>query len=160
KAGGGYARLAAPASMVPFLAMQGSEMVFVPQQETQERSIALGNAPDLLRLAARMDMAVLGPGLSLQGGTRQLARGLARDPPIPLLIDGDGLTALSTARNILTHRQAPTILTPHLGEMARLTALPIQDIEANRIDILQRTARELRAIIVLKGAHSLIGYPN
>src|SRR6266446_1722892 len=160
KAGGGHARLAAPASMVPFLATLGSEIVFVPQQETPACSIALGNAPDLLRLAARMDMAVLGPGLSLQEETQQLARELTRDLPIPLLLDGDGLTALSTARDILTHRQAPTILTPHLGEMARLTALPVQDIEANKIDVLQRTARELRAIIVLKGAHSLIGYPE
>jgi NAD(P)H-hydrate epimerase len=160
KAGGGYARLAAPASMVPFLATQGSEIVFVPQQETQARSLALGNAPALLQLAARVDMAVLGPGLSLAEETQQLARNLARDLPIPLLIDGDGLTALSTARDILTHRHAPTILTPHLGEMARLTSLSVQDIEANKIDVLQRTAAELRAIIVLKGAHSLIGYPD
>ena len=160
KAGGGYARLAAPAAMIPFLATRGSEIVFVPQQETPTGSIALKNKRALLELAERVDMVILGPGLSLEEDTQQLARELAHDITKPLLIDGDGLTALCKDLPIFKHRQAATILTPHLGEMSRLTGLSVHDIDANKVDILQRTARELQAIIVLKGAHSLIGYPN
>ena len=66
KAGGGYSRLAAPAAMIPFLAVQGSEMVFLPQRETSSGSIALANKPALLELSERVDMVVMGPGLSLQ----------------------------------------------------------------------------------------------
>jgi NAD(P)H-hydrate epimerase len=160
KAGGGYSRLAAPASMIPFLATRGGEIVFVPQQETSARSLALSNKPALLELAARADMVVLGPGLSLHEETQQLARELMQEIETPLLIDGDGLTALSKERTILTQRRAPTILTPHLGEMSRLTALPVPDIDTRKIDILRQTATELQAIIVLKGAHSLIGHPD
>jgi NAD(P)H-hydrate epimerase len=160
KAGGGYARLAAPASMIPFLATRGSEIVFVPQQETPARSLALDNKSALLELATRMDMVVLGPGLSLDEHTQRLARELVQAIDKPLLIDGDGLTALSKDSEILKRRQAPTILTPHLGEMSRLTSLSVADIDARKIDVLQRTAQDLQAIIVLKGAHSLIGYPD
>jgi NAD(P)H-hydrate epimerase len=160
KAGGGYSRLAAPASMTPFLATKGSEIVHIPQRETPAGSIALVNKQSLLELAARADMVVMGPGLSLEGETQQLVRELAGEIATPLLLDGDGLTAVSRDVEIIRRRTAATILTPHVGEMARLTGMAIPDINANKIDVLQQTARSLHAIIVLKGAHSLIGYAD
>jgi len=160
KAGGGYSRLAAPESITPFIANKGSEIVFVPQAETSSGSIALPNKPALLELSERMDMVVLGPGLSLEEETQQLARELAGEIDRPLLIDGDGITALCKDLQIIKDRPAETILTPHLGEMSRITKMSVGEIDANKIDVLQRTARELNTIIVLKGAHSLIGYPD
>jgi hydroxyethylthiazole kinase-like uncharacterized protein yjeF len=160
KAGGGYSRLAAPKSVTPFIAARGSEIVFVPQEETWSGSIALKSKGALLALSEKMDMVVLGPGLSLAEETQQLARELAREIHKPLLIDGDGITALCADLQILRERQAETILTPHLGEMSRLTGTSVRDIAARKVEVLQRTARELNAIVVLKGAHSLIGYPD
>jgi NAD(P)H-hydrate epimerase len=160
KAGGGYSRLAAPGSMTPFLADKGSEIVFVPQKETESGSISLKNKEELLVLSERMDMVILGPGLSLTEETQQLARELAKEIRKPLLIDGDGITALCKDLEIIKEREKETILTPHLGEMSRITKMSVSEIEANKIDVLQRTAGELNAIIVLKGAHSLIGYPD
>jgi NAD(P)H-hydrate epimerase len=160
KAGGGYSRLAAPESMTPFIGNKGSEIVFVPQKETGSGSISLENKGALLELADKMDMIVLGPGLSLDGETQQLARELAREMNKPLLVDGDGITALCQDLQIIRERKAETVLTPHLGEMSRITKMTVPEIEANKIDILQRTAKELDATIVLKGAHSLIGYPD
>lgn len=158
KAGGGYSRLAAPRSITPFIANKGSEIVFVPQQETSAGSIALENKRALLELSQRMDMVVLGPGLSLEPETQQLARELAREIEKPLLIDGDGITALCQDLQIIKEREAETILTPHLGEMARITKMDVSEIDANKVDVLQRTTGDLNATIVLKGAHSLIGY--
>ena len=160
KAGGGYSRLAAPAAMIPFLSTKASEIVYIPQDETSAGSISLTNKASLLDLARKEDMVVLGPGLSLEAESQQLARELVRDIPTPLLLDGDGLTALCHDKQIMQQRQTATILTPHTGEMARLTGLSAQDIQANRVDILQQTAKDLGAYIVLKGAHSLIGYPD
>ncbi len=160
KAGGGYSRLAAPESVTPFIANKGSEIVFIPQQETGSGSIALANKRTLLELSARMDMVVLGPGLSLVEETQQLARELAREIDKPLLIDGDGITALCQDLSILKARKAETVLTPHLGEMSRMTKMAVPEIKTNLIDTLQHTAQELEAVIVLKGAHSLIGYPD
>jgi hydroxyethylthiazole kinase-like uncharacterized protein yjeF len=160
KAGSGYSRLAAPASMTPFLATRSREIVFVPQRETSSGSLALANKRALLDVAARVDMVILGPGMSLDEETLQLIRELAQDIAKPLLLDGDGLTAVSREVDLLKHRQAETILTPHLGEMSRLTGLSIRDIDINKVEVLQHTAQDLRATIVLKGAHSLIGYTD
>jgi NAD(P)H-hydrate epimerase len=79
---------------------------------------------------------------------------------VPLLIDGDGLTAIAADTGIIWKRKAPTILTPHMGEMARLTAMPKADIEKDKVSVLQATAQMMKATIVLKGPHSLIGCPD
>ncbi|MDY6950731.1 MAG: NAD(P)H-hydrate dehydratase [Thermodesulfobacteriota bacterium] len=160
KAGGGYSRLAAPASMTPFIANKGSEIVFVPQKETAAGSISLENKAALLELADRVDMVVLGPGLSLEEETQALARALAQEISKPLLVDGDGITALCKDLQIIRERKGETVLTPHLGEMARITNRAAPEVDGEKIDLLQRTARDLDAMIVLKGAHSLIGYPD
>ncbi|MDQ1335614.1 MAG: ADP-dependent NAD(P)H-hydrate dehydratase / NAD(P)H-hydrate epimerase [Thermodesulfobacteriota bacterium] len=160
KAGGGYSRLAAPASVIPFIAAKGSEIVFLPQKETGAGSVAFENKDTLVELAAKMDMVVLGPGLSLNEETQRLVRALAREIHRPMLIDGDGITAVSGDLKVLSERKADTILTPHLGEMSRLTGLSVQEIDGNKIDILQRTSKELNAAVVLKGGRSLIGFPD
>jgi hydroxyethylthiazole kinase-like uncharacterized protein yjeF len=160
KAGGGYSRLAAPKSIVPFIATKGSEIVFVPQAETDAGGMALRNKRSLLELSERMDMVIIGPGLSTEGEVQQLARELVEEIDKPLLIDGDGITALCQDLEIIRERKAATVLTPHLGEMSRIMGTSVGDINLDKIGILQRTARELNATIVLKGAHSQIGYPD
>ncbi len=160
KAGGGYARLAAPRSMTPFIANKGSEIVFIPQEETGEGSIAYKNCDALLELSDKMDIVVLGPGISLAQETRKLVQTLAEKIEKPLIIDGDGITALCEDLDIIRGRRDATILTPHMGEMSRITGKTIGEIEKYKIAHLQETARELGAIIVLKGAHSIIGYPD
>jgi NAD(P)H-hydrate epimerase len=160
KAGGGYSRLAAPASITPFIAMKGSEIVFLPQPQTAAGSLDLSCRDTLAPLAGSLDMTVLGPGLSLEAETQQLVRELTAAIERPLLLDGDGLTAVCDDLDLVRQRQAPTILTPHPGEMARLTGRGVADIEADRIGALQQATADLNAIIVLKGAHTLIGTPD
>lgn len=160
KAGGGYARLAAPAAMTPFIASKGSEIVFLPQKETTSGSISFENKHALLALAEKMDLVVLGPGLSLETETQQLARELAAEITRPLIVDGDAISAVCKDLNVIRRREGATIITPHPGEMSRITKKTTREIERHRIDVLQQTARDLNAVIVLKGAHSLIGGPD
>jgi NAD(P)H-hydrate epimerase len=157
KSGGGYVRLAAPRSVVPVVAKRGREIVYLPQEETAEGSIAFKNKRGLLEVAAKVDMVVIGPGLSLQKETVRLVKELAATIKVPLLIDGDGLTAIAENPEILRRRKAATILTPHLGEMARLTGRTAAEISGNKISVLRETTKRLKATIILKGAHSLIG---
>ena len=160
KAGGGYSRLAAPASITPHIANKGSEIVLLPQKETAAGSISLENKNFLLNMAEKMDMVVLGPGLSLDEETQGLVRDLAKEINRPLLIDGDGITAISKDLQIIRERKSDTILTPHPGEMSKLTGTSVQEIDASKIRMLQRTSEELNAIIVLKGGRSLVGFPD
>ena len=160
KAGGGYARLAAPSSITPFLANKGSEIVFTPLEETSSASISLSNKHRLLEMTELVDMVVIGPGLSLNEETQELVRHLTREIPKPLLIDGDGITAVSKDTLCINERQHPTILTPHPGEMSRLAKIPIEEITKNQIPVVQEQAKILNAAVVLKGAHSLIGFQD
>lgn len=157
KSGGGYARLAAPRSIVPVIAKRGREIVYLPQEETSSGSLSLTNKNKLLEMAAKADMVVIGPGLSLNEETQNLVRELVAEMDVPMLIDGDGLTAVAENPSLLKSRRAATILTPHEGEMARLTRKTAGEIRKNRIAVLREAVEQFNAIIVLKGAHSLVG---
>jgi ADP-dependent NAD(P)H-hydrate dehydratase / NAD(P)H-hydrate epimerase len=160
KAGGGYVFLACPGSLTSLVAKKGKEIVFQPQPETQSGSISLRGKTQILELSHRVKMVIIGPGLSLNLETQQLVRELVNEIDKPLLIDGDGISAIAQSEEIIAKRTAPTILTPHLGEMVRITGKDKSEIEKHRVEVLRDRARRLNASIVLKGAHSLTGFPD
>lgn len=160
KAGGGYSRLAAPQSVTSLIARKAGEIVLLPQRETKAGSIARSAGKALLEIAEKVDMVVIGCGLSLNRETQALVRELVAVIDKPVLIDGDGLTAVAGDLSIIKRRKSPTVLTPHPGEMSRLTGKPTAEVELNKLQLLRQTAGEAGAVIVHKGAHSLIGYPD
>ncbi|HNY66437.1 MAG TPA: NAD(P)H-hydrate dehydratase [Deltaproteobacteria bacterium] len=160
KAGGGYSRLACPEGIMPFVGTIASEIVFLPQKETSQGSISYENLDALLDLAGKMDITVIGPGLSLNEETAQLVRELTAGTDKPVILDADGIAALAKDLDIIRRRTSPTVLTPHMGEMSRITGLQKDRIEADRIGVLRRWASDLGAVIVLKGASTLIGFPD
>ena len=160
KAGGGLSYLATPGNVAAFIGNKGSEIVFKPLKSTTSGSISLDNKQELLQFSENAEMVVIGPGISLNKETQTLVRELIAEIRKPLLIDGDGITAVASDLDCIKKREAPTILTPHLGEMATIVGQSIEDISNNKIIVLQNAAQKLNATIVLKGAHSLIGYPD
>jgi len=160
KAGGGLSYLASPESITNFLANKGSEIVFAPQRETDKGSLSIKAKDQILEFSDRADMVVMGPGLSLHEETQELVRELTPEIKKPLIIDGDGITAISKDISLIKKRKEVTILTPHFGEMSRITKLSIGEIQINKVSLLFKTCRELNAIIILKGAHTLIGFPD
>jgi hydroxyethylthiazole kinase-like uncharacterized protein yjeF len=160
KAGGRHCSLTARESTASLIAAEGTRLVLVRQKETEFGSIAFENKRSLLELSETMDIVVLGPALSLEEETQQLSRELAREIIKPLLLDGDGIRALSSDWQVIRERKAVTVLMADLGTLSRITNIGLREIEVNRIETLQRTARELNAIIVLKDIRSLIGYPD
>ncbi|MFP4197637.1 MAG: NAD(P)H-hydrate dehydratase [Methanomassiliicoccales archaeon] len=160
RAGGGYSRLATPASISPFLANRGSEIVFHPQKETERGSLSLESEGEILELADQVDFVVIGPGLSLDEETRELVRLLVRRIGGPVLVDGDGITAVAEDTGCVSDREWPTVLTPHPGEMGRLAGRSVKEVMEDPIGSVQEVAVELDCILVLKTAHSLIGLPD
>jgi NAD(P)H-hydrate epimerase len=160
RSGAGYARLACPASMIPTLATFAPEVVFVPQHETEAATLALDNAPALISLANQVGFVVIGPGISLHADTQALVRDILLPITQPVLIDGDGLSAIADHADVVRRRQAPTILTPHPGEMARLLGTSTRQVLDGPIESARRAASLLQSIVVLKGSHSIVALPN
>ncbi len=160
KAGGGYSRLATPRSAVPTLAAMAPEVVFVPQAETDSGSLAENSCSDIVDLANKLDITIVGPGLSREPETMRLVLEVVPEIETPLLIDGDGISAVCEDRDVVRKRKAPTVLTPHLGEMSRLTGKSIADLKSDHVVALRELCTDLNAVVVMKGAHTLIGYPD
>ncbi|MEM0453847.1 MAG: NAD(P)H-hydrate dehydratase [Sulfolobales archaeon] len=163
KAGGGYSRLAAPKSIIPYIASKCSEIVYHPLEETLEGSISPENYEYILNIIEShdIDIIALGPGTSTNQETQQLIHDLTVAINRPLIIDGDGITALAKNDiNKVKERKSPTIITPHPMEFSRMTNLELKEIMEDLPNHLRKACRELNAYIVLKGAHTLIGNPN
>ncbi|MEM4717664.1 MAG: NAD(P)H-hydrate dehydratase [Desulfurococcaceae archaeon] len=162
KTGGGYARLAAPESIVPVLASKCSQIVYHPMDETDEGSLAITNLDKIMSIIEErgVDIVILGPGVSLNVETQELIRELTISIDKPVLIDGDGITAISKDPDLLKKRDSPAILTPHLVEYSRLVNTNVDNILDDPVGHLRKTSRELNSYIVLKGARSLISCPD
>lgn len=113
-----------------------------------------------LHYAAGKAAAVIGPGLGLDIGGKELARTLAIELPIPAVLDADALTSIGTDLSMLKKAAAARILTPHPGEAARLLGTTSADIQADRYQAAARIAEQSGCVTVLKGAGSVIADPS
>jgi ADP-dependent NAD(P)H-hydrate dehydratase / NAD(P)H-hydrate epimerase len=141
RAGAGYVTIAGPVEPV-------------------QRPIEVMYTFDPDAVLARADAVVLGPGIGKAEEGFGLARDLSRRVEAPVVIDADGLNALAGRLEQLTDRSAPTILTPHGGELARLLGVESDDVRAHRLQRAHDAARASRAIVVLKGDDTLVVAPD
>ena len=114
-------------------------------------------AEDFLASAGRVQAWVAGPGMGTGDDAAELLRAVLRTD-LPVLVDADGLTVLAAHRDLLP-RQAPTLITPHAGELARLTGADRGDIEAQRLQHAREAARQLGVTVLLKGSTTVISSP-
>jgi hydroxyethylthiazole kinase-like uncharacterized protein yjeF len=160
RAGAGLVTVAVPRSQNSIIQERIIEAMSAPVTETAEHTISEAALPELLQLAGGKRAVALGPGLSLHPNTQALIRALVPQLPCPVVIDADGLTALAGHEAATTTRQAPTLLTPHPGEMGRLLGCAADQVEIDRPAAAREAARRYRAWIVLKGAHTLLADPD
>jgi hydroxyethylthiazole kinase-like uncharacterized protein yjeF len=115
-------------------------------------------AARVLEIAASMDAVVIGPGLGRSPKTEDFVLDIVARCGAPVVIDADGLYCLRAhTLSRITHRDAPTILTPHPGEMGRLLGIATAAVQADRVKALRQAIAETRATVVLKGRHTLVG---
>ncbi len=159
RAGAGYVTACVPASLNLIFEVRLLEVMTVPLPD-REGKLGEDAVTPVLERAERVQSLVLGPGLGRDEATLSFARALAAQTPVALLLDADGLNAHAGALGSLSARSAPTVLTPHAGELARLLDSDSATVEAHRLDCVRRAASEADAIVVLKGDDTLVARPD
>ena len=155
RAGAGYATVAVPAELEPILEASQPEVMSVGCPGG-DGCLAPGSLKAVLRTFERAAAGVLGPGMGRDPGSVELARDAAAAIEAPLVIDADGLNAFAGELELIAARKAPTILTPHAGELGRLLGRPSEEIAAHRLSSAREAALAAGAVVVLKGDDTIV----
>ena len=153
--GAGYVTVAAPESVVGTLQAKLTSAIVMGLPEDASQTLASTGIDTVISIAREFDAVVLGPGMTLAHGAVQVARALAGTLEVPLVVDADGLNALVGTVDTVTGRTAPTVITPHPGELARLLHTTPAEIQADRLGYGRRLSGE-HLTCVLKGAHTVV----
>ena len=159
RAGAGYVTALVPRSLNLVFETRLLEVMTVPLADV-DGALSVEAADVVLERSERADAMILGPGLGRADSAFELARRVAGAAGVPLLLDADGLNAHAKALASLTGRSAPTVLTPHAGELARLLGGESSTVAAHRLHSVREAARESGAIVVLKGDDTLVAGPD
>ncbi|HSS32957.1 MAG TPA: NAD(P)H-hydrate dehydratase [Solirubrobacterales bacterium] len=155
RAGAGYATVAVPADL--------QDVFAVGQPEVMSRGCPGGDgclvpasAKAVLGAFERAAAGALGPGLGRDPGSIALVREIVTEIAAPLVIDADGLGAFACSLELIAARTAPTILTPHAGELGRLLGRDSEEINAHRLAAARESAAASGAVVVLKGDDTIV----
>lgn len=161
RCGTGLVTLAATKPVCDAAAAKLYECVYIELPEGSAKNISTDSAIPLLRESLKTSTAILfGCGAGNNEDTERLLEYLLRNARCPLMIDADGINAMTANINILKEAAAPVILTPHPGEMARVCAVAVKDIEKDRSGSAIRFAEKHKAYIVLKGHKTVVASPK
>lgn len=149
RTGAGLVFLGVPREIYPIVAVKCDEAMPFPLPEDHRA---------ILDRAIGCDAVLIGPGLGRRPETEQLVLELLEELEVPVVLDADGINALSGHIDVLDGRRAPTVLTPHEGEYARLTScsLPVAD----RLSAARDFAAAHRCTVVLKGHGTVTAAPD
>ena len=162
RAGGGMVTLGIPRGLInAFIKIKSPEVILKPLTCTPQLTLSIKAYPYIKRMSGKVDILIVGPGLSQNKSTQNLIRKIISGVDKPMVIDADGLNALAGHLDLLqitrsSDHQVTRVLTPHPGEMSRLLNVSINKIQRNRKDIAQSFARDYNCIIVLKGHRTVV----
>src|SRR5438067_989980 len=159
RSGAGLTTLAVPATLQAVLEAQVREAMTAALADTGDGAAALADGTVASALLADRGAVVCGPGLGQASATRELIRHVVRQCTAPLVLDADGLNAVA-GTSVLRDRPGPTVITPHPGEMARLSGGDTARVQADRLGTARAFARAERVVVVLKGARTVIASPD
>jgi ADP-dependent NAD(P)H-hydrate dehydratase / NAD(P)H-hydrate epimerase len=156
RAGAGYVTACVPASLQGILASAGPPELMTRGLPDDDDGLTAEGVAGALGATERGGALALGPGLGRSDGAVAFARMLAREAKVALVLDADGLNAHARRLGDLADRDAPTVLTPHAGELGRLLELDSSEIDRERLRHVRAAAQQARAVVVLKGDDTLI----
>ena len=160
RSGAGLVTSGAPASLAPIIETMHREAMTLPLPETKEAALSKSAFDVILEAMASKQCLALGPGIGTDKQTADLVHRLLEGSTIPVVLDADGLNCIADNPKLLLNMKAPAILTPHPGEMSRLTGESADTIQKNRIKTAKNFAKKYKVVLVLKGARTVIAHPD
>ena len=160
RSGAGAVILGVPRCLQETMARKLTEVIVAPLDETGDGTVAASAFEQIREKSQWADVVVVGPGLSRNEETDALVRKTLAAVEKPLVLDADGLNAVAGGTAILKNRKGDTIITPHAGELSRLTGGNSREIDEYRIDAARKAARLFRSIVLLKGAPTVTSDPE
>jgi NAD(P)H-hydrate epimerase len=160
RAGAGLSTIATPRSVLATVAAYHPEVMTEALAETKDGTISLGALGTKFDALIEGKTLAIGPGISRNSETAEFVRTVVKSRHKAMVIDADGLNAFEGATDTLNGAGRVAVITPHPGEMARLTGLSIAEVQANRLRVARDFAREHELIVVLKGHRTLIAAPD
>lgn len=160
RCGAGLVYTGVPGSLAGIYGASAAEPVVLPLEDGGSGCLSVKSVGQILRHMERMDVAAIGPGLTASDEVRQVVEQIIENSRVPLVLDADALNVLSGNPMILKKLNTEAVITPHPGEMARLTGLIIADIQKDRIGTAARFAAEYGVTVVLKGNRTVIAIPD
>jgi len=155
RAGCGIVFLATPASAAPAVDLQLTEAIVYGVAEDEDGGMTSGALEQILDHAGRATALAVGPGIGTGDESLQLVEGILRGTEVPVLLDADAVTALAGS-DALAGREAPTVITPHAGELGRLMESGAEEVSAHRLHSARAAADEHGCCVLLKGSDTLI----
>ena len=159
RSGAGAVVACVPQSAAEAVDRATPEVMVERQPETDAGTLSPDAFGAVLARADSADAVVLGCGLGRSDATDALVRDLVAQIAAPLVLDADGLGAFSGRADALRQRDAPLVVTPHLGELRRLLGDSDYDPE-DRVDAARQLAERWGAVVVFKGMPSVVGTPD
>jgi hydroxyethylthiazole kinase-like uncharacterized protein yjeF len=164
RAGAGLVTAGVPQSIADLVAGIAPELMLAPLKEGKEGAVSMENLATegigaIIR-EKRISVVALGPGLSTRGEASKFAREMVAQTKLPMVVDADALNAFDGRAAELNGEGRVLVLTPHPGEMARLTGMTIKEVEADRIGLARRFATQHKLTLVLKGWRTLVAHPD
>jgi NAD(P)H-hydrate epimerase len=160
RSGAGLATIATPRSVLPMVAAFTPEIMTEPLAETEEGTISSESFGRISQVLEGMDVIALGPGIGRDPATVSFVRQFVANCKVSLVIDADGLNAFAGQTDKLSGGNRPLLLTPHPGEMSRLTGMSTAEVQRDRVGVARKFAAEHECILVLKGHRTLIALPD
>ena len=160
RSGAGLVTVATPSSVLPTVAGFHPELMTEPLAETEIGSISLSAMGTLHELASHKTVAAIGPGITRNEETANVVRVFLSSERLPIVLDADGLNAYEKRPKELLGDGRTLVLTPHPGEMSRLTGLSTQAIQRDRVNVARSFAKEHKVILVLKGDRTIVTDPD
>lgn len=158
--GAGLVTLATTERVAGMIASRVPEATLLPLPEREDGTVSAGAREPLLPMLKRANAVLIGCGLGRGEDVPELVRFVLEEAEGRVILDADALNSIANSPDVLLSARKTPIITPHIGEMARLCGMSIEQVLKSRVELAVETAEKYKAVVVLKDAVTVVAAPN